>query len=118
MLERNGKEIYLTRGDTCDIMFPAYLKHADGTREPYEFEQGDKVVFRLAKAAGQPLKIEKECTIDFENSAATLYLEPSDTEDLDFGKYRYEVELQTGNERYTYIANQLFEIGNEVEKHE
>ena len=118
MLRINGQEIYLTRGDTAELKFPAFVD--DNEEEtPYIFQEDDEVWFRLAQVAGQkPVRIEKQCDIDSENSTAILYLDSSDTENLKFGKYRYEVELISEGEHYTYIEDQLFEISKEVETHD
>ena len=118
MLEINEQSIYLTRGDSADLKFPAVQTNEDGTEEPYEFQEGDEVYFRLAQVAGQQVLIEKQCEIDSETNDVVLYLENDDTKDLKFGTYRYEVELISGTEHYTYIANQPFEIGKEVELRE
>ena len=115
----NGQEIYLTRGDTAELKFPAFVDKEDGTEEPYEFQPEDEVWFRLAQKAGQkPILIEEQCYIDYENNVPVLYLTEDSTKNLKFGIYRYEVELRAGSERYTYIEDQPFKIGNEVEEHE
>ena len=43
---------------------------------------------------------------------------PEDTIPFDFGDYRYEIELVTGDdEHYTVIADSVFKIGTELEHH-
>lgn len=107
------QNIYLTRGDTADLLIPAYSD--DEMTIPYEFQEGDKVFFHVALKPGQEVVISKECAI-LEDGLVNLYLEPEDTEELSFKVYRYEVELVTsGNEHFTFIADQPFEIGKEID---
>jgi len=116
MLIIKGQEIYLTRGDTAEISFTA--TNEDGT--DYEFQSGDIVYFRMALKAGEDVAVEKECVIDVENNKAVLILEPEDTAECKFKVYRYEVELiaiEDGSHS-TFIADQSFEIGKEIERRE
>lgn len=109
----NRQNITLTRGDTAYIDVTG-LKNRDGTA--YEFEDGDKVYFRLK---GEQILIEKEADIDLVENTATLTLYPDDTEDLTFTSYRYEMELVTANdEHFTFIADKNFVIGVELEVHD
>jgi len=111
-----GQSIYLTRGDTAEFAFTA--TNDDGT--DYEFQNGDQVFFRMALKAGDDVAVQKECIVDVENNKAVLILEPEDTQDCKFKVYRYEVELiaiEDGG-HYTFITDQSFEIGKEIEAHE
>lgn len=117
MLQIKGQSIYLTRGDSAEIAFNA--TNDDGT--PYEFQTGDQVIFRMALKAGQkPIALIKECVVDVENNKAVLSLTPEDTANCVFKVYRYEVELiaiEDGG-HFTFIEDQSFEIGKEIEVHE
>lgn len=114
MLTTDGLEIYLTRGDS------GYIKATpiDG-EEDYIFQDGDRVIFRLRRKAGQgDIACEKECMIDFEQNEAVLHLVPEDTIDCEFKEYRYEFELVTSeDEHYTFVADEPFTIGKELENH-
>lgn len=115
MLVVNGQELYLTRGDNAELAITA--TNDDGT--DYEFQTGDRVVFRVGLKPGQDVALQKECIIDFEENKAILYLEPDDTWGMSFKVYRYECELITsGDEHYTFIVDQPFEVGKEIEKRE
>lgn len=108
-IDRN-QNITLTRGDTAYIDV-ATLKNADGT--DYEYTASDKVYFRLGTL------IEKELDIDLENNKSTLTLEPEDTINIDFGIYKYEMELVTElDEHFTFIADKNFMISKELEAHD
>lgn len=116
MLRIEGQSIYLTRGDTGEISVTATLD----TGDPYEFQDGDRVYFRIGLKPGQDVALEKECTVDVEENKAVLYLEPDDTSELQFKTYRYEFELLCAEDggHYTFIVDQPFEIGKEIERHE
>lgn len=115
MLSINEQEIYMTRGDTPELSVKAL--NDDGT--DYEFQEGDRVFFRMGLKPGRDVVLEKECTIDTENNVAVLVFEQEDTDELLFKVYRYEFELVTSEDaHYTFIADQPFEIGKEIELHE
>ena len=115
MLVVNGQEIYMTRGDTPELSVTA--QNDDGT--DYEFQEGDRVFFRMGLKPGQDVALEKECTVDTENNIAILSFVPEDTEEMAFKTYRYEFELVTPEDgHYTFIADQPFEIGKEIEPHD
>ena len=110
MLKVQGNKIYLTRGDTAflDII----LK--DETGNPYTLNEGDILKFRLKEnILGNTLLLEKALNQN------TLELTPPDTSGLDFGLYRYEIELiKSGGEHFTVIENEPFTVGIELEVHE
>lgn len=114
MLKIDKQSIYLTRGDTAEIATTATLD----TGDPYEFASGDVVYFRMALKPGRDVALEKQCTVDVENNKAVLYLDPDDTRNMDFKVYRYEFELICHEDggHYTYIVDQPFEIGKEIEQ--
>ena len=112
MLNIDGYTIELTRGDNAEIEITPINEM---TRYPYEFHEGDTVIFRLWDSEG--ILIEKNCIIA-ENECNLNFVE-SDTLGLDFKSYKYEVELVTYNgKHYTFIADQTFIIGVEGEQHE
>lgn len=110
MLTINGNQIILTRGDTMLIRLS--LKNDDGTQ--YIPTATDKIYFRLKKHATYP-----EILIEKQLSDMILELVPEDTINLDFGAYRYEIELVTEDGRhYTVISDEPFIIAKEIENHE
>ena len=117
MFEIDDNRIFLTRGDTCVIGIT--LTNMDGTA--YEPKPDDVIIFRMkrnATKAPTEMLIEKEA--DIVDGEITVGIGPSDTVELAFGEYHYEVELVTGDEgseHYTVIADQTFEIGKELENH-
>lgn len=117
----SGTTIKLTRGDS--LWATSRPTYRDGT--PYEMQAGDVVRFALKHAQllpdgsdfedEEPL-VEKELDYDSTHEYWVLHLVPSDTEDLAFGDYKYDLELtQAGGDVYTYVANAKFKLTPEVE---
>lgn len=109
MLVINGQSVSLTRGDSAILDVSAHYE--DGSA--YTPAEGDKIYFRVRKKAGlYQVDIEKEVN----TSTMQLSLAPEDTRGLNFGEYRYELELVTaGGFHSTFIANQPFNITEELE---
>lgn len=117
MLTVDRYEIHLTRGDTAYLkpFLEVEIEDQPGKFEPYEYEEGDRVIFRLA--SNSKLVLEKECVIDLENNKATLTLIPEDTKNLEPKAYSYCIELVTVyDEHFTAIENGRFVLGKELEK--
>ena len=112
MLEINNNRIYLTRGDTAYIT----VALTDSSGNNYTPIAGDKIYFRLKKNVfGNNLILVKEVN----TSTLKLELNPSDTQNLDFTSYRYEIELvKASGECFTVIENAPFIIGAELEVHD
>ena len=81
-IEPNG-ETYLTRGDTAFIKPIVEVEDEEkpGKFTPYEFQENDRVIFRLALNSNSPVLVEKDCYIDLENNKAVLTINPEDTQD-------------------------------------
>ena len=116
MLKIDKQSIYLTRGDTAEISVTANLD----TGDPYTFATGDVVIFRMGLKPGRDVALEKQCTVDVEENKAVLYLNPEDTAHMEFKVYRYEFELICAEDggHYTFIVDQPFEVGKEIERYE
>lgn len=109
MLEIKDNRVYLTRGDSASII----INLTDALGGIYTPIASDKLYFRLKKNIfGDSLILVKA----FDIETQTLHLTPSDTKNLDFTSYRYEVELVTSdNQHYTVIEDAPFIIGAELE---
>ena len=103
----SGTTIYLTRGDSLSVRV--------GIKTPagydYELQQGDVVRFALKKDYGDTTpKITKTLGSDL-----MLELAPSDTKNLAFGRYVYDIELTTEEGAVdTFIAEAVMYITKEV----
>lgn len=109
MLKIKGNQIFLTRGDS--MLIKLSLEREDGT--DYTPSETDKIYFRLKKFATYP-----EILIEKQLQNMILELTPADTIKLNFGTYRYEIELVTADNRhYTVICDEPFTIEEELENH-
>ena len=81
-----GNDITLTRGDS--FYTDVEIKNED--KSTYTPQAGDSVKFFMKKRyKDQDTLIEKTVPTD----SLILHLEPEDTEELDFGRYVYNVKL-------------------------
>lgn len=103
--------IYLTRGDTAVITLA--VQNA-ATGKPYEINELDRVVLTVKKSTISRAVVLQKALID-----GHFIIRPADTAALDFGVYRYDVELTTADgDVYTVIPPAKFEIGEEVTAHD
>lgn len=92
MIKVSGTKIQMTRGDTLRVQVNLTQ---DG--EPYEPQAGDSVRFAMRLAGlntagteyANPICVDKTIPTD----TMILELEPSDTAELGFGKYVYDIEV-------------------------
>ena len=97
MLEVQGTTIHLTRGDTAEFEIAAL--GYDG--KPYEFQEGDAVRFRLTRKWDDRNAIVERAV---PTTTMLLKIVPSDTSELRFGDYKYDVQLTTaGGDVFTFI---------------
>lgn len=100
--------IRITRGDSLTVNVT--LTDSDGF--PYEPVEGDVILFTVKKSAkATEILIQKEIDIN----TLVLDLVESDTENLAFGEYKYEIEcITTTDDHYTVIKNAPFIITEEL----
>ena len=101
--------IYLTRGDT----FKAHLTITNPDGSVYTPIEGDSIRFALKESVD-----DKECLIFREIPIDTMLLIifPSDTKELEFGTYVYDIQLTKANgDVDTFITASKFKITAEVE---
>lgn len=112
MLEVQGNNIHLTRGDTCFLE----VQFTDEKGDAYTPIETDKVYFRVKRnSSAKEVLIEKEIPYDVK---LILRLDEADTKNMKFGTYYYEVELVTvEGYHFTAIADAEFEITTELENH-
>lgn len=105
---RDDNVIRITRGDSLTVTIT--LTDSDGF--PYEPVEGDTVLFTVKKSAkADTVLIQKQIDIN----TLVLDLVESDTENLAFGEYKYEVEVITeADDHYTVIKNAPFIITEEL----
>lgn len=132
VIDKETHHLFMTRGDSGII--PVRVRNKTEDEEtgeivytPYEFQEGDRVVFRLKRkmtSEYSEIACEKDCYIDFENNKCYIKLVPEDTENCAFKDYRYECELIKGEyetdpakKHNTFIDDSIFTIGAEAENH-
>lgn len=86
MVEINGFDISLTRGDS--LFLTVELTNQDGSS--YTPVEGDSIRFAMKKRYKDP-----ECLIlkQIPTSMMVLGIDPEDTKNLSFGTYVYDIEL-------------------------
>lgn len=101
--------IFLTRGDT----FRATIVITDEHGEPYTPVTGETIRFAMKKDySDAECLIEKAIPID----TMEFILEPSDTKELDFGTYVYDIQITRSNgDVDTFITKASLTLTEEVE---
>ena len=108
MLYVNDKQtITLTRGDTG--IFNISLQKQNG--EAYTPQQGDSLRFALSEGFGKEVLLIKNIPVD----SCILELEPNDTKNLKFKKYKYDVQFTNAQGQVSTIILGDFIVDNEVE---
>jgi len=106
-IEADG-EIQLTRGDTARLSV-SITNETD--QNAYTIEAGDTLTLTVKKSA----KDDEPSFQKVLTGSSTFHIEPKDTAELAFGKYKYDVQLTTaGGDVYTIIEPTTFEIMQEV----
>ncbi len=100
------QNITLTRGDTG--IFNISLQTKDG--QEYVPQEGDSLRFALGKSWGRDTLFVKPIPLD----TCTLEIEPSDTKNLDFKKYKYDIEFTDAAGHVTTILLGEFMVDKEV----
>ena len=102
-----NNNITLTRGDSASISVT--LKNPDGT--DYNLQSGDELLFTVKyNCITEDIIIQKDISTD-----AIINLIPSDTKDLLYGEYFYDVQLTRANGSVnTVIPPRDFIVAKEV----
>lgn len=104
----DDNSIQLTRGDTARILVPIVN---DATNASYEMDDSDKLTLTIKKRPR-----DSECLLQKVITGSNhFHILPSDTSNLQFGKYYYDIELTTAvGDVYTVIEPATFELLKEV----
>lgn len=91
----------------------------EDTGEPYELEAGEVLRFGIKRRPEDAeCIITKEITEADEDDSYPFTISPSDTLELDFGRYWYDVGLQDGAAYYPIIAASPFDIAWNITERE
>lgn len=100
--------IQLTRGDTARLSVSI---SNDLTNSDYVMREEDTLRLTVKRSVNDTTPLFQKVV----KGSSQFYIEPSDTKDIPFGRYLYDVELTTANEDvYTVIVPTTFEILKEV----
>lgn len=106
MFKITGNNIEITRGDTA--MIALNLTGADGNE--YILKAGDIALFTVKRNTR-----EAKCLIQKKFNDGQIKIEPSDTENLSYGDYFYDVQLQlAAGDIFTVIPPAKFSVKEEV----
>lgn len=114
LLNVYGRTIRITRGDTAYISLDIKIKN----RDVYKLSDNDKVYFTVKQSPYDDnflfqKVLDSNSYIDDEQ--LFIHIEPSDTANLCYGKYLFDVQLIVGeSDVYTIIPPSLFEIMPEI----
>ena len=108
MLKVKGNNIKLTRGDTAYLTVPI-TDTVSG--ETYEIDNSDVLTFSVRKNVNA-----KEYLFQKVVQGSNVFkILPTDTSDLRYGTYIYDVQLDMANgDRFTIIEPSNFEVTSEV----
>ena len=116
MIKITGTKIEMTRGDTLI----ATVGIMDSTGQAYTPVEGDSIKFALKSAQmtlgrGNYKDINPLISKTIPTDTLVLQLNPADTASLQFGDYRYDIELTHASGVVdTFINNAVFVIAPEV----
>lgn len=106
----NNTNLSMIRGDSESIILSI-----DENDNEYIFENGDKVYFTVKRNANTKEIIIQEVVTNFPDNLAIIEIEPSDTSDLQFRSYVYDIQLTTKHGRVkTVVPHSKFDILQEV----
>lgn len=107
-IHKDDGTIRLTRGDTARLTIPIINS---ASNDEYVMQSGDVLFFTVKKSAKDTNYLfQKEST-----GTNAIHIKPEDTDNLSFGKYKYDVQLTTASgDVYTIIEPSVFEIMEEI----
>lgn len=104
-----GTSLSMIRGDT-EVIAVSCIKD----NEPY-IQDGDTVYFTVKKSVNTEEKILQKVITVFSDNKALIEIEPEDTKDLAYGRYKYDVQLTKFNgEVKTLVEPSSFIVEGEV----
>ena len=108
MLEINGSDIYLTKGDTAHLSV-GITNNASG--DAYEMQPNDTLILTVRKQAYEASPVLLQKTV---KGSSDIHLTPEDTAQMATGTYKYAVELRMGADINTVIQCSEFHLLVEV----
>ena len=94
MFRIDKSEIHMTRGDSAQ--FTVNLVYSNGLQ--YTIGETEQLQFSLKKDRADDLSLQKTIT-----GTTTFNLVPADTSELEYGRYKYDIQLLKGTDVYTVV---------------
>lgn len=114
LLNVYGRTIRITKGDTAYISLEIKIQN----RDVYKLSGSDKVYFTVKRSPyDDDFLFQKilDSNSYVDDEKLFIHIEPSDTKNLCYGKYLFDVQLVVDeSDVYTVIPPSLFEIMPEV----
>lgn len=107
-----SQKIEIVRGTTKNLR----IKVVDTDGWPYALANGEKIVFGIKQNLDDTETIFAKTTTAGTDGVYAVNIVPNDTEDLDPGKYFYDVGLLSGANYYSVIEPSPFIIRANVTK--
>ena len=95
---KSNNDIHLTQGDSAYLNVE--ITNDDGT--PYAIKEGDTLTMTVKATNGT--KIFSKTVQAYES----IIIEPQDTINVEVGRYKYDIQLNTENQVYTIISVSSF----------
>lgn len=100
-------EIQLTRSDTARLT----VDITDDEGKQYIIQSSDVLSLTVKKDYSDSIPLIRKVV----TGGNLFHIEPSDTKSLSFGKYKYDVQLETiDGDVYTVVADKVFTVLKEV----
>lgn len=106
------QDIEMVRGETK--VFAITLLNDDD--EPYTLQSGETLVFGVKKNPENEEKLILKTVTTGTNGVYNVQLAPADTIDLPFGRYWYDVAVQSAQNFYNIIETGVFQIKQNITK--
>lgn len=116
-VDEETMDIEMTRGDTAELQVECLIEDLI-----YVPQEGDVVTFaaKHQTKTGDKYKEyedpEPVCKIIIPNETMILEIQPSDTRQLAFGKYDYQVDIEFANGKVNTFIDAILDITKEVHK--
>lgn len=96
-----GTTISLTRGDSAAFAMDIVREKANGTKEPYEMQEGDALTLTVRRSANAPNPV-----LVLQAQGGIFQIKPADTKMLAATEYVYDIQLETAEgDVYTVVGS-------------
>lgn len=107
----DGNNMKMIRGDSETIS----ISFLDKDKNPYVFSQGDVIYFTVKKSINTKRTAIQKIVDDFPDGELRISIKPSDTSDLEYGSYVYDIQYNKHDGTVkTIIPPSAFVISGEV----